>query len=143
MTSTDLGTFVTADDQAARARREFAALIRLTERHAAGADRSRWREQEIPLDPLRAVRRTALVAVGTERCDEGEPDVDLADVAAALTLVEHARADLDAYESGLLQVARAGGLTWQQMAVALGVGSPQAARQRYERLTRRAAATDS
>jgi hypothetical protein len=139
MSPSDLNTFVTADDAGARSRREYAALVRLTERHAVGADRSRWQEHDMPLDPLHAVRRTALVAVGTERRADGEPDVDLADVAAALTLVEHARADLDAYESGLLQVARAGGLTWQQMSIALGVGSPQAARQRYERLTRRIA----
>jgi len=134
-----IGTFTTLGDAEARARREYAALIRLTERHATGTQRRRWKQDDIPLDPLSALHRTALLAAGTQMRDDDEPEPDLADIAAALVLVDRARADIDSSESVLLQRARNAGLTWQQIAVALGVGSPQAARQRYERLTRRAA----
>jgi hypothetical protein len=37
----------------------------------------------------------------------------------------------------LLLIARGQGMTWQELAFGLGLGSAQAARQRYERLTRR------
>ncbi len=60
-----------------------------------------------------------------------------ADLHAALELVESARAELDALEAGLLFVARAEGLTWAEIAEHLGVRSPQAAQQRFERVTSR------
>ena len=56
---------------------------------------------------------------------------------SALTLVRSARAELDGLESGLLFVARAEGLTWAEIAEHLGVRSPQAAQQRFERVTSR------
>lgn len=59
------------------------------------------------------------------------------DLYAALQLVESARAEMDALEAGLLFVARAEGLTWPQIAEHLGVRSPQAAQQRFERVTSR------
>ena len=61
---------------------------------------------------------------------------------AALTLIPHVRAEVDALEAGLLQVARGRGLTWQAIAFGLGLGSAQAARQRYERLTVRTGTGD-
>ncbi len=60
------------------------------------------------------------------------------DLHAALTLLESARAEMDALEAGLLFVARAEGLTWPEIAKHLGVRSPQAAQQRFERVTSRA-----
>ncbi|MEV0195264.1 hypothetical protein [Nonomuraea sp. NPDC050691] len=45
---------------------------------------------------------------------------------------------MDALEAGLLQMARGRGMTWQDIAFGLGLGTPQAARQRYERLAGRA-----
>lgn len=62
------------------------------------------------------------------------------DLRAALTLLESARADLDAIESGLILIARAEGLTWPDIADQLGVKSPQAAQQRFQRVSTRARA---
>lgn len=59
------------------------------------------------------------------------------DLYAALALLESARAEMDALEAGMLFVARAEGLTWPEIAVRLGVRSPQAAQQRFERVTSR------
>lgn len=64
------------------------------------------------------------------------------DLRAALTLVESARADLDALETGLMLIARAEGLTWPDIAKHLGVKSPQAAQQRFQRVSTRAQAGD-
>ncbi len=61
---------------------------------------------------------------------------------SALTLVESARADLDALEAGLMLIARAEGLTWPDIAKQLGVKSPQAAQQRFQRVSNRAHAGD-
>ncbi|MEE2043211.1 DNA-binding protein, partial [Nocardiopsis tropica] len=68
------------------------------------------------------------------------PPVDQDDLTAALTLVPWARAEFDQLEAGLLQMSRGRGMTWQEIAFGLGLGSAQAARQRHERLSRR---TDS
>lgn len=65
------------------------------------------------------------------------------DLYAALQLVESARAEMDALEAGLLFVARAEGLTWPQIAERLGVRSPQAAQQRFERTTSRTGPDDT
>lgn len=64
------------------------------------------------------------------------------DVRAALTLLESARADLDALEAGLMLIARAEGLTWPDIAKQLGVKSPQAAQQRFQRVSTRAQVDD-
>lgn len=64
------------------------------------------------------------------------------DLRAALKLVESARADLDALESGLMLIARAEGLTWPDIAQQLGVRSPQAAQQRFQRVSTRVHADD-
>lgn len=61
---------------------------------------------------------------------------------AALTLVESARADLDALEAGLMLIARAEGLTWPDIAQQLGVRSPQAAQQRFQRVSNRSHSGD-
>jgi len=47
------------------------------------------------------------------------------------------RYSLDRREFAMIQSARALGVTWERIGEALGVDSPQAARQRYERLERR------
>jgi hypothetical protein len=58
-------------------------------------------------------------------------------VVAALQLLPAARAEIDQLETGLLFAARGLGLTWSQMAGALGLNSPQACQQRLDRLTAR------
>ena len=60
------------------------------------------------------------------------------DLGAALTLIRAARSDLDALEAGLIFIARAEGLTWPEVAQHLGVRSPQAAQQRFQRVSTRA-----
>jgi hypothetical protein len=45
---------------------------------------------------------------------------------------------VDQIEAALLFPARAEGLSWARVAQALGLGSPQAAQQRFDRVTSRA-----
>lgn len=44
---------------------------------------------------------------------------------------------MDELEVGLLDMARGRGMTWPEIAFGLGLQTPQAARQRYERLASR------
>lgn len=62
-----------------------------------------------------------------------EPDV----IEAGLKLLASARAELDQVEAGLLFAARGSGLTWPRIASALGLGSAQAAQQRFDRVLTR------
>jgi hypothetical protein len=89
------------------------------------------------ISPDEAVRVLVSLAAGSAVVADGEDAVDLADLTAALTLVPSARAELDQLEASLLIIARAQGMTWQELAFGLGLGSAQAARQRYERLVLR------
>lgn len=82
---------------------------------------------------LRFAMWRANAAVGEASHDE---------IRAALALVESARADLDALETGLMLIARAEGLTWPDIAQQLGVRSPQAAQQRFQRVSTRSHAGD-
>nr|MDT0657507.1 DNA-binding protein [Micromonospora sp. DSM 115978] len=135
--------FTPPDAGRARAHRQVAALHRITERHAdTGARRRRYAHPDV-LDPQEAVRLVLALAGGAAHLDPGEAEVDQADMTAALTLIPHVRADLDAIELGLLSMARGRGLTWQAIAFGLGLGTAQAARQRYERLAGRAEPSDA
>lgn len=64
-------------------------------------------------------------------------DLDPDDLVQALTLVPAARAEVEALEAGLLFVARSAGLTWAQIADAMGFNSPQACQQHFTRLAAR------
>lgn len=57
---------------------------------------------------------------------------------SALTLLDTARADLDVLETALVFSARAEGLTWARVAETMGLRSPQAAQQRFQRVHTRA-----
>ncbi len=59
------------------------------------------------------------------------------DLLAALTLLPAARAEVDGVASGLLFLARSAGLTWAQIADAMGFRSPQACQQHVTRLAAR------
>ena len=91
------------------------------------------------IGPLEAVRVLVSLAAGSAVAEDGEEAVDAADLTAALTLVPSARAELDQLEASLLKIARGQGMTWQELAFGLGLGSAQAAKQRYERLVLRTA----
>ncbi|MFG3254304.1 DNA-binding protein [Streptomyces sp. NPDC048172] len=127
----------------ARAERVHASLFRIAERHAASdAQRARQTHPSV-LSPHEAVRLVSFLLSGVARREEGEPEVDRADITAALTLVPRARGDMDELEAGLLQMARGRGMTWPDIAFGLGLGTPQAARQRYERLVSRTEPEDA
>lgn len=64
-------------------------------------------------------------------------DLDPEDILSALTLLPAARAEVEGLESALLFMARSAGLTWAQMAHAMGFNSSQACQQHYTRLTAR------
>ena len=120
-----------------RAHREYAGLFRITERHGSTPERRARQAHPEMLDPLGAVRIVAALAGGVHTPEPDEPEVDDADVVAALGLVPKARAEMDQLEALMLRIARERGMTWQQIAFGLGLGSAQAARQRYERLVER------
>ncbi|GGQ19872.1 DNA-binding protein [Streptomyces roseolilacinus] len=122
----------------ARARRVYASLMRITERHAATDEQRRRQAHPTAVGPHEAVRLVSFLLSGAARLHDGEPEVDQADITAALSLIPLVRGEMDELEAGLLQMARGRGMTWQEIAFGLGLGTPQAARQRHERLTERA-----
>lgn len=133
--------FTAPDAAQARAHRNYAALVRIAERHAGTDARSRrYAHPDIP-DAYEAATLVMALAGGSE-AEPGEEPVDQADLMAALTLIPHVRSEVDALEAGLMQVARGRGLTWQAIAFGLGLGSAQAARQRYDRLAVRTGTAD-
>ncbi|MEH0972075.1 DNA-binding protein [Micromonospora sp. CPCC 205546] len=134
-------SFTAPDAGASRAHRTYAALHRITERHAGTEARRRRHTNPYVPDAYEAVALVTALAAGGAEVEPGEEPVDDADLVAALTLVPHLRAEVDAMEAGLLTLARGRGLTWQQIAYGLGLGSAQAAKQRFERLSARTAAT--
>jgi hypothetical protein len=64
------------------------------------------------------------------------------DLLAALALLPAARAEVDQAEAALLFTARAHGLSWSRISQAMGLGSPQAAQQRFGRITGRTGSTE-
>ncbi|RKS09052.1 hypothetical protein DFP74_4780 [Nocardiopsis sp. Huas11] len=130
--------FTPPDPDRERRRRSHEALARITERHAVGEDRLRWDEYRRPMAPFDAVRRVSDAAAGSAPPQDGEPAVDREDLTAALSLLPTARAEFDQMELGVLEMAKGRGMTWQEIAFGLGLGTAQAARQRHERLSRRA-----
>ena len=59
------------------------------------------------------------------------------DLHRALELLPAARAEVDGIEAGLVFAARSAGLTWAQVAQAMGFRSPQACQQYVTRLNAR------
>jgi hypothetical protein len=129
--------FTPPDPNQARAHRVYAALARIAERHAATEEQRSRQVHPHVLGSHEAIRLVSLLASGTAQREESEPEVDAADITAALTLLPLARGEMDQLEAALLLMARGRGLTWQEIAFGLGLGTAQAARQRYERLAGR------
>ncbi|MEV4556983.1 DNA-binding protein [Kitasatospora sp. NPDC049285] len=132
--------FAPPQAEEARAQRVYASLFRIAGRHGATEQQRRRQVNQAMVGPHEAVRLVAFLLSGAALAEDGEPEVDRADVTAALTLLPLVRAELDELEAGLLKMARGRGMTWQEIAFGLGLGTPQAARQRHERLTDRTAA---
>ncbi|GAB3843585.1 hypothetical protein GCM10029963_18770 [Micromonospora andamanensis] len=124
-----------------RALRTYTALHRLTERHAATEAQRRRHANPYAADPYEAIAVLLALAAGAAEPVPGEEPVDHDDLLAALALFPHLRTEIDTMEAGLLDLARSRGLTWQAIGLGLGLGSAQAARQRYDRLSTRTSPT--
>lgn len=115
----------------------WAALFRIAERHATSDDQRRRAMNQGMTEPYEAIRLVTGILFGSIPLDDDEPEVDDADLLAALTLVDHMRADEDRVELELLNAARGRGMTWQSIAQGTGLNSAQAVQQRYNRLNAR------
>lgn len=114
-------------DDHAQAERERDAQARLTELAAHAVAARPWRPAPIPPSAV-DLAQFALWRFA---------DLDPEDLLYALTLLPAARAEVEGLETGLLFTARGAGLTWAQIADAMGFKSPQACQQHYSRLTAR------
>ncbi|MBF8191560.1 DNA-binding protein [Nonomuraea sp. K274] len=121
----DIARTVHADH--GQAHREHDARERLLGLGADALDARPWRPPPVPPSAVDlaqfAVWRYA--------------DLDPEDILSALALLPAARAEVEELEAALLFIARSAGLTWAQMAHAMGFNSPQACQQWYTRLAAR------
>jgi hypothetical protein len=129
-----------------QAAREAAARQRLLAAGAAALPRMPWLAQRQPPAAADLVRfalwhSQAGRAGGGGAGRRGSSGADK--LVAALTLLPAARAEIDQTEAALLFTARAHGLSWAQISQAMGLGSPQAAQQRFGRITGRAGQRES
>jgi hypothetical protein len=116
------------DADQAQAERQREAREQLLASGAKDLPPRPWRPAPIPLS---AVDLTQFAAWRSA-------DLTHDDLLAALALLPAARAEVEEVESGLLFLARSSGLTWAEMADAMGFSSPQACQQRFNRLAARA-----
>jgi hypothetical protein len=121
------------DADHAQAAREADARARLLGAGASELPRAPWLHQGQPPSAVDLTR----FAVWRAGAGDGGEEVAL----AALTLLSAARAEVDQTEAALLFAARAQGLSWSRISRAMGLGSPQAAQQRFDRVARRAGDT--
>lgn len=117
----------TAQDDQAQAQREHEARQHLLRLAGTEIGERPWRPAPVPPSAVDLVQHALW------RSTELGPD----DLLRALTLLPAARAEVDGLEDGLLFVARSAGLTWAQMADAMGFRSRQACQQHYARLAAR------
>ncbi|WP_433166897.1 hypothetical protein [Kribbella sp. CA-247076] len=110
-----------------QADRERAARRRLLDRGADALEARPWRPAPVPLSAVDCAQFALWRAA----------ELTSEDLLAALTLLPAARAEVEGLEAGLLFTARSAGLTWAQIATAMGFSSPQACQQRFNRLTTR------
>lgn len=111
----------------AHARRERDAQERILGMGADGLEPRPWRPSPAPPTAV------DLTQYALWRAADLTPD----DVLSALSLVPAARAEIEGVETGLLFIARSSGLTWAQIAEAMGFRSPQACQQYVNRLNAR------
>lgn len=112
----------------ARARREGHAESRLLDKGADQLTPRPWQP-----DPATSPSAVDLTQYALWRSSELTPD----ELLGALSLLPAARVELESVEVGLLFVARSEGLTWAQIAEAMGFRSPQACQQYVNRLSAR------
>jgi len=116
------------DDAVSASRRQQAT--RRLEQAAGDLPRPPWLALGQPSQSVDLVRHLLWRASTTGPAPVG-------DVISALTLLPAAREELDQIEAGLLFVARSSGLSWAQIADAVGLQSRQAAQQRFGRAAER------
>jgi len=112
------------NDDHAQAQREAEARQELLK--LGDLDRRPWQPAPVPPSAVDLIQ--LFLASNT---DDREAAI------AALQLLPAARAEVDQLETGLMFAARGLGITWAEMARALGLNSPQACQQRLDRLTAR------
>jgi hypothetical protein len=110
--------------------REAGARGHLLESGASSLPRAPWLHERQPPAAADLIRFALWRADAGRLGEEG--------VLAALALLTAARAELDQSEAALLFTARSQGLSWPRISQAMGLGSPQAAQQRFDRVSGRA-----
>ncbi|GAB3168613.1 hypothetical protein GCM10027059_31680 [Myceligenerans halotolerans] len=116
------------DPDRSQARRERDAQDRLLELGAGDLGPRPWRPEPIP--PTAVDLTQFALWKSAELTSEN--------LLSALALLPAARAEVEGVETGLLFTARNAGLTWAQIAEAMGFRSPQACQQHFTRLAARA-----
>ncbi|MGW0999178.1 hypothetical protein [Streptomyces sp. bgisy153] len=91
------------------------------------------------IEPVRVMHAVRAAADRYGLDDAEQAEVPAADVLAALTQLDEARAALDTLERDLTRAARRRGASWQQVADSLGLASRSSAESRFVRLERDAA----
>jgi hypothetical protein len=112
------------------AAREADARTRLLQAGASALPPRPWQHLGQPPSAIDLI----LFAVWQARAKDSYLEV----LHAALGLLSAARAEVDQIEAALLFAARSQGQSWAQIAQAMGLRSPQAAQQRFERVAGRA-----
>src|SRR3954468_15008603 len=110
-----------------QAARGAGARQRLLEAGGASLPRAPWQAGPQPPSAADLIQFT-LWRSNADGAGDGE-------LLAALALLPAARAEADQAEAALLFTARARGLSWARISQAIGLGSPQAAQQRFGRTT--------
>ena len=119
----------TPDSDQQQSAREQRSQKLLLDAGASSLPRAPWLHPSQPPSALDLVR----YAVWRGQDDNVNDD----EAMAALTLLPAARAEMEQLETALLFTARAQGLSWGRISRAMGLGSAQAALQRFDRLTSR------
>ena len=112
-----------------RAAREHRARQHLIDAGASSLPGAPWLHRSQPPSSIDLIR-FAVWRGQTGKVTEEEVD-------AALNLLPAARAEVEQLETALLFTARAEGMSWGRISRGMGLGSAQAALQRYERLSDR------
>lgn len=115
----------------AHAERERAARARLTALGAADLAPRPWQPAPVPPSAVDLIHYFLWWSHRAGAEPQGEAAL------AALEMLPAARAEIDQLEASLLFTARGAGLTWGEMARAMGLNSPQACQQRLDRLLTR------
>lgn len=114
----------------ARGNAEHAARDRLIRRFGAAHERDDPNQDQVPAHNL--LHRVLAGELLPGQTNHPAPTHE--DWADALRMIKPARDDLNRLERATLDHARQAGMTWREIAAALGLDSPQAAHQRFDRL---------